>query len=84
LLVRIQTGRRRDIRESASTSWTGFPLSLTNAALSAFFGAVLAILAILAGMAGVGTCAGRCGNIEWNLIEKENRYHDLSQNSEQS
>jgi hypothetical protein len=59
-------------------------LLLTDATLPAFFGAVLAILAILAGVAGVGTCAGRCGNIEWNLIEEENRYHDLSQNNEQS
>jgi hypothetical protein len=45
---------------------------------------MLAILAILAGMARVGTCAGRCGNIEWNLIEEKNRYHDLSQNNEQT
>jgi len=59
-------------------------LLLADAALTAFFGAVLAILAILAGMAAVGTCAGRCGNIEWNLIEEKNRYHDLSQNNEQS
>jgi hypothetical protein len=32
---------------------------LTNTALPAFLGAVLAILAILAGMAGVGSCTGR-------------------------
>jgi len=57
---------------------------LTNAALPALLGAVLAILTILAGMAGVGTCAGRCGSAERNLIEEKNRYHYLSQNNEQS
>jgi hypothetical protein len=45
---------------------------LTNAALPTFFGAVLAILTILAGMARVGTSAGRCGNVEWNLIDEKN------------
>jgi hypothetical protein len=57
---------------------------LTNTTLPAFFGAVLAILTILARMARVGTSAGRCGNVEWNLIEEKNRYHDLSQDNEQS
>jgi len=57
---------------------------LTNTTLPAFFGTVLAILTILASIARVGTYAGRCGNVEWNLIEEKNRYHDLSQNNEQS
>jgi hypothetical protein len=59
-------------------------LLLADAALPALLGAVLAILTILARMARIGTCAGRCGNVEWNLIEEKNRYHDLSQNNEQS
>jgi hypothetical protein len=46
---------------------------LTNAALPAFLGAVLAILTILAGMTGVGTRAGRCGTAHWNLADEENR-----------
>jgi len=37
---------------------------LTNTALPAFLGAVLAILAILAGMAGVGAGAGSGENVE--------------------
>jgi len=45
---------------------------LADTALPAFLGAVLAILTILAGMARVGTCAGRCGNVEWNLIDEKN------------
>lgn len=57
---------------------------LTDTALPALLGAVLAILTILAGMAGVGSRACRCGDAEWNLIEEKNRQHDLSQNNEQS
>ena len=48
-----------------------------DAALPAFFGAVLAILTILAGMAGVGTGAGRCENVGWNLIDEQNRQQKL-------
>jgi hypothetical protein len=44
---------------------------------------VLAILAILARIARVGTCAGRCENVEWNLIDEKNRQHDLSHNPEE-
>jgi len=53
---------------------------LTNAALPAFLGAVLAILTILARMARVGTSAGRCGSAQRNLAEEKNPQHDLSQN----
>ena len=56
---------------------------LTNAALPAFFGAVLAILTILAGMARVGTCAGRCEVVEWNLIEEKNRQQELREGNEE-
>ncbi len=49
----------------------------TNAALPAFLGTVLAILAILAGVARVGACAGRCENVEWNLIDEEDRQQNL-------
>jgi len=61
--------------------WQGL---FADAALPAFFGAVLAILTILAGMTRVGTRAGRCENADWKLIDKKNRQHDLSQNNEES
>ncbi len=54
--------------------WQGL---FANTALPAFLGAVLAILAILAGMAGVGTGAGRSENVEWNLIDEEDRQQNL-------
>jgi hypothetical protein len=60
-----------------------FKESLTNAALPAFLGTVLAILTILARMTRVGTCAGRCGSAQWHLAEEKNRQHDLSKNNEQ-
>ena len=53
---------------------------LTNAALPAFLGAVLAILTILACMTRVGTRAGRCGSAQRNLAKEKNPQHDVSQN----
>jgi hypothetical protein len=58
--------------------------SLTNAALPALLGAVLAILAILAGMARIGTCASRCGSAQGYLAEEKNPQHGVSQNDKQS
>jgi len=48
--------------------WQGL---FADAALPAFFGAVLAIPTILAGMAGIGTCAGRCENVERQLTDEK-------------
>jgi hypothetical protein len=54
-----------------------------DAALPTFFGAVPAILTILAGMARIGTCAGRCENVERKLIEEKNRQQELRQGDEE-
>ncbi len=54
--------------------WQGL---FANTALPAFLGAVLAIFTILAGVAGVGARTGRCENVEWNLIDEEDRQQNL-------
>jgi hypothetical protein len=58
----------------------GWKTSFTNTAVTAILRTVLAILTILAGFAGIGTGAGSGENVEWNLIEEENRQHDLRRN----
>ena len=54
-----------------------------DTALPAVLRAVFAIFAVLARFAGIGTCAGSGENVEWNLIEKKNRQHDLSYDREE-
>ena len=61
-----------------------FTFLLAHATLPAFLRAVLTVFAIFAGMTRVGTCAGRCGRVRWNLADEKNRQQDLSQNEEES
>ena len=69
-------------RTEEKTSYTDSSL-LTNAALPAFLGAVLAILTILAGMARIGTGAGRGENVERKLVEEKNRQQELREGDEE-
>jgi len=59
-------------------------LLLADAALTTFFGAVLAISTILTCLARIVTGAGCSGeNVEWNLIDEKYKQYDLSENPEE-
>lgn len=68
-------------RAPARRSYSASSL-LANAALPAFFGAVLAILAVLARVAGISARACCRQHIEWNLIDEKNRQQNLRKGDE--
>jgi hypothetical protein len=70
--------REIQLTANAKTLGVGGRSSLADAALSTILRAVLAILTILASTARIGSGASRRENVKRDLIEQQNRQHDLS------